>query len=125
MLNKITTFFLIILLSLSVFSCKSKKMNKKEPSIVINSKQVTNESLSLDKSKILVLQFIEDINPQKNFTYTVFDAKTKKEVLKGTFFGTKMGWNDNSSIKGYLYQGIVPSDSDNDNSIKFKIIKIK
>ena len=99
-------------------------MNKEEPSIVINSKQVTKELLSMDKSKILVLIFIEDINPQKNFTYTVLDAKTKKEVLKGAFLGIKMEWNDNFSIKGYLYQGIVTSENNEKDSNQYKIIKI-
>jgi hypothetical protein len=124
MLNKIKISVVFTLLIVSVFSCKSKKMQTEEPILVTNGKKVTRELLSFDKSKILVLNFIDDLNLQKNFLYTVLDAKTKKEVLKGTFFGTKMEWNNNSSIKGYLYQGIVQEENDTDDSNKFKIIKI-
>ena len=119
---------LLIILSLffilSNFSCKSKKMDKKEIEVEKNLNKTTKEILSPDKSKKLVLVYVEGFNPRIEFSYSVLNTKTKKELLKGSFTGLKMEWNNNNSIKGYLFQGMVPENDSADDSSKFKIIEI-
>jgi hypothetical protein len=104
-------------------------MDEKENQVIITSKSVTTELRSPDKSMTLIMAYEDDINPQKTFVYKVINSKTKEEVANGTFVGTKMEWIDNSSIKGYLYQGMIKNekaslDSADAASDNFKIIKL-
>lgn len=117
-------FILIITITFSLFfNCKSKKMDKNEETeIVFNEKKVTKEIQSPDKSKLLVLTYLEDMNARKDFDYKIIDLKSKKELLTGTFTGIKMEWYTNDSIKGYLFQGMIEKENPQDN---FKIINIK
>ncbi|MFY9243415.1 MAG: hypothetical protein WAO74_10330 [Polaribacter sp.] len=93
-----------------------------ETEIVFNEKKVTKEIQSPDKSKLLVLTYLEDMNARKDFDYKIIDLKSKKELLTGTFTGIKMEWYTNDSIKGYLFQGMIEKENPQDN---FKIINIK
>jgi hypothetical protein len=100
-------------------------MDKNENPIIVNSKQITKEILSPDKSKELILSYVQDINPRITFNYRVLDVKTNKEIYKGTFIGLKLEWYDNSSLKGYLYQGMETNDEDKKSSKNYNIIKIE
>jgi len=117
-------FITIIVIAL-FFNCKSKKMNLKEIPIEQNLKKVSKEILSPDKSKKLILSYMEDLNARKEFNYIVLNSKTKKELIRGSFIGLKMEWNNNKSIKGYLFQGIVRENYSVDDSNTYKIIQIK
>jgi len=100
-------------------------MNLKEIPIEQNLKKVSKEILSPDKSKKLILSYMEDLNARKEFNYIVLNSKTKKELIRGSFIGLKMEWNNNKSIKGYLFQGIVRENYSVDDSNTYKIIQIK
>ena len=117
-------FITIIVIAL-FFNCKSKKMNLKGIPIEQNLKKVSKEILSPDKSKKLILSYMEDLNARKEFNYIVLNSKTKKELIRGSFIGLKMEWNNNKSIKGYLFQGIVRENYSVDDSNTYKIIQIK
>lgn len=110
---------------LFLFNCKSKKLettDKKE--IVIQKNTIRNEFLSPDKSKILVLEYVEKMEIPILFNYKVLDFNSKKELISGVFSGVKMEWESNTTIKAYSYLGIV--EMDNENSEKpFKIIKVE
>lgn len=112
------------LLVASVFiSCKSKKMDKnKDIKIVFNEQKVIKEIHSPDRSKLLILTYLEDMNARKDFDYKVIDIKTKKELIIGTFRGVKIEWRTNNNLKGYLFQGMIEKENPQEN---FKIIDIK
>lgn len=124
MKRKITHLFTLLILASTFFYCKSKKMEKNESPVTINTKEVVKELMSPDKSKKLIMSYIEDINPRKTFAYKVLSTKTKSELLKGTFTGMKLEWNDNNSLKGHLYQGMIRDDEASSDADKFKIIQI-
>lgn len=118
--------FLVLIIAITTstfFSCKSKKMDKNdETEIVFKEQKVTKEIHSPDKSKLLILTYLEDMNARKDFDYKIIDLKSKKELITGTFTGIKMEWYTNDSIKGYLFQGMIEKENPQDN---FKIINIK
>ena len=104
--------YCIVLVASIFISCKSKKMEKKEaPKIVFQQQKVTKKLPSPDKSKILILSYLEDMNATTNFDYKVISLKSKKELISGKFTGIKMEWYTNESIKGYLYQGIIEKEN--------------
>lgn len=104
------------------FSCKSKKMNEKDTTqITFQNKKVLKELRSPDKTKLLVLSYLEDMNAPTDFDYKVISFKTKKELISGKFTGIKMEWFTSESIKGYLYQGTIETENPKED---FKIIKI-
>lgn len=112
-----------LLASFVFISCKSKKMEKKEASkIVFQSQKVTKEIHSPDKSKILILSYLEDMNVTTDFDYKVISLKNKKELTSGKFTGVKMEWFTNESLKGYLYQGIIEKENPKQS---FEIINLK
>ena len=121
MLKRIMCF---TILAASIFiSCKSKKMDKQEaPKIVFQQQKVIKELHSPDKSKILILSYLEDMNATTNFDYKVISLNSKKELTSGKFTGTKMEWFTNESIKGYLYQGIIEKENPKQS---FEIINLK
>lgn len=125
MKRNVIYFFTFIVLVSTLFYCKSKKMDKNETPVIVNGKEVTKEILSPDKTKKLILTYTENINPRKNFSYKVLNTKTKKEILNGNFEGLKLEWNDNSSLRGHLYQGMISNDDNTSDADKFKIIQIK
>lgn len=95
------------------FNCKSKRMdNKMNTEITFKEKNVTKELYSSDKSKLLILDYKESKNPVISFKYRVIDAQTKKEIISGIFSGIKMEWNNNISIKGHKYIGMVEGQDD-------------
>ena len=105
------------------FSCKSKKMNEKDtPQIIFQNQNITKELPSPDKTKLLILSYLEDMNATTDFEYKVISYKTKKELISGKFTGIKMEWFNNESIKCYLYQGMIEKENPQEN---FKIINIK
>lgn len=120
---------ILLLITLCMFNCKSKKMDKKENPIIHESADVSKELYSPNKTMILTLNFKEDINPQKTFNYKVTKVKTKEEIIKGTFVGIKMEWLTNSTIKGYLFKGMIKNEKESNNSgnadsDNYKIIKV-
>ena len=121
MLKRIMCF---TILAASIFiSCKSKKMDKQEaPKIVFQQQKVIKELHSPDKSKILILSYLEDMNATTNFDYKVISLKSKKEVKSGKFTGVKIEWFTNESLKGYLYQGIIEKENPKQS---FEIINLK
>ena len=104
--------YCIVLVASIFISCKSKKMEKKvAPKIVFQQQKVTKKLPSPDKSKILILSYLEDMNATTDFDYKVISLKSKKEVKSGKFTGVKIEWFTNESLKGYLYQGIIEKEN--------------
>jgi hypothetical protein len=96
--------------------------NKEASKIVFQTQKVTKEIHSADKSKILILSYLENMETRIDFTYKVISAKTKKELISGKFTGIKMDWFTNNSLKGYLYQGIIEKENPKQS---FEIINLK
>ncbi len=100
-IKKILLVFTIIC-SLFIF-CKTKKVNETnmpEKKLTTTNKKLTTEKIyNFDKSKLLILNYIVDKNPIINYSYTVIDVKTKKELKKGVFTGDKIEWLDNNTLK--------------------------
>lgn len=120
---------IIIMVSVVFFNCKSKKVDNKDGiDITFTEKKVTKEFNSPDKSKLLILDYLQSKNPLITFNYKVVDIKTKEELISGTFSGIRMEWNDNKSIKGHKYVGMAEADNDEvlieGNKIKNKNITV-
>ena len=78
---------------------------------------------SPQKTKNLIITYSEDINAVIKFNYNVLDLKSNKILKSGIFEGIKLDWNDDNSLKGYLYQGMVLSNGLNEPN-NYKIIKL-
>jgi len=116
-------FYSTLLIASVFISCKSKKMDKKEDNqIVFQQQKINKEIYSPDKTKVLILSYLEDMNAITVFDYKIINSKTKKELISGKFTGIKMEWFTSESIKGYLYQGIVETENPKEN---FEIINLK
>lgn len=118
--------YLVVILSITFYSnCKSKKIettDKKE--IVIENKTIRKEILSPDKSKILVLEYVDKLEIPISFKYKVIDSKSKKQFTSGVFSGVKMEWETNTTIRAYTYLGIVEMDNQDPEKL-YKIIKVE
>lgn len=114
----------LIIISM-IFGCKSKKMDKQENPIITTGKKIKKEILSPNKTKKLVLTFNQDINPRIMYNYAVVEVKTNTTVKEGNFTGTKLEWQNDTSLIGYLYQGVEVKDANIKTSKKFVIIKLE
>ncbi|WP_445748879.1 hypothetical protein [Polaribacter sp.] len=125
MLNKYLVFISFILSICLYTSCKSNKIDttdKKE--IVVQNNTIRKEIPSPDKSKILVLEYLDKLEIPISFNYKVIDSKSKKELISGVFSGVKMEWETNTTIKAFTYLGIVEMDNENPEKL-YKIIKVE
>lgn len=115
MKSKLLQISLPVFLIIIMFSCKSKDVSKtnKEPIITFNNKEIKEEIYNQEKSLLLVLNYTQDINPQKSINYKVLSTKTKEVIKQGTFVGLKLEWFTNNQLKGHLYQGMIEKESDN------------
>ena len=125
MLKKYIVAILSILLVLLFSNCKSKKIKTTETKeTVIQTNTIRKEIPSPDKSKILVLEYLDKLEIPISFNYTVIDSKSKKELIYGIFSGVKMEWETNTTIKAYSYLGIVEMDNENPEKL-YEIIKVE
>jgi hypothetical protein len=125
MLKKYIVVILSILLVLLFSNCKSKKIKTTETKeTVIQTNTIRKEIPSPDKSKILVLEYLDKLEIPISFTYKVIDSKSKKELISGIFSGVKMEWDTNTTIKVYSYLGIVEMDNKNPEKL-YEIIKVE
>ncbi|WP_158840199.1 hypothetical protein [Polaribacter sp. L3A8] len=117
MLNKIVQLLFLMLISSLFFFCKSNQVNKNNSKnndeiITFESHKIVKEIYNKNKSKLLILNYVEGNSPVVTFNYQVIDVKTKKELKKGVFTGEKMEWLDESSLKGTPYVGIIEKEND-------------
>ena len=125
MLKKYIVVILSILLVLLFSNCKSKKIKTTETKeTVIQTNTIRKKIPSPDKSKILVLEYLDKLEIPISFNYTVIDSKSKNELISGIFSGVKMEWETNTTIKAYSYLGIVEMDNENPEKL-YEIIKVE
>lgn len=110
--NKFQVLFLIFILSFG--SCKTQKVSElsvnKKQEIGFKAKKITKEIYNQDNTKLLILNYLLERSPIITFHYEVMDTKTQKELRKGVFVGTNMGWLDASTLKCTHHVGIVKKD---------------
>ena len=105
-------------------------MNKEEQEnkITFQSKDVTKELYNQDKTLLLILKYKADGNLPTTFNYKVIDVKTKEKKKEGVFIGSKIEWQDNTSLKCFVHKGIIQKedllDSEKNNSNNYIIIEI-
>ncbi|PQJ68983.1 hypothetical protein [Polaribacter butkevichii] len=85
---------------------------KKDEIITFESHKIVKEIYNQNKSKLLILKYVEGKSPVITFNYQVIDVKTKRELKKGVFTGEKMEWLDESSLKCTPYIGIIEKEND-------------
>lgn len=125
MLKKYLVVISSILSILLYTNCKSKKIETTDnKEIVIQNNTIRKEIQSPDKSKILVLEFVDKLEIPISFNYKVIDSKSKKELISGVFSGVKMEWETNTTLKAYTYLGIVEMDNNNPEKL-YEIIKVE
>ena len=114
MLNRTRVHLFLIFFGLILFSCKSKEVAKNEnnPDLTFQTNLIMEKSYNQDKSMILEVSFKSDLNPIRNIDYKVLETKSKKVLKEGTFAGIKLEWFTKNQLKGYLFAGMVESDSD-------------
>ena len=91
---------------------------------MVQNNTIRKEIPSPDKSKILVLEYVDKLEIPISFNYKVIDSKSKKELISGIFSGVKMEWETNTTIKAFTYLGIVEMDNKNPEKL-YKIIKVE
>lgn len=115
---------IIVLVNILFFSCKTKNINKSNnDQIVFQNKDVKKEIPSPDKSKTLVLEYVEKMEIPIQFSYKVIDSQTNKELISGSFSGLKMEWENNHSIRAYSYIAMVEKDNKNPQKL-YELINI-
>jgi hypothetical protein len=125
MLKKYIVAILSILLVALFSNCKSKKIkNTENKETVIQKNTIRKEIPSPNKSKILVLEYLDKLEIPISFNYKVIDSKSKNELISGIFSGVKMEWETNTTIKAYSYLGIVEMDNENPEKL-YEIIKVE
>lgn len=125
MLKKYIVAILSILLVALFSNCKSKKIkNTENKETVIQKNTIRKEIPSPNKSKILVLEYLDKLEIPISFNYKVIDSKSKNELISGIFSGVKMEWETNTTIKAYSYIGIVEMDNENPEKL-YEIIKVE
>ncbi|WP_405609957.1 hypothetical protein [Polaribacter sp. Asnod1-A03] len=136
-MSKKTELFFIAIFSIFIFSCKTNDVHnqgkKNNEKIILENNEKEVEISNEEKSKILILRYTVNKSPVITFNYQVIDAKTKEELKKGVFVGTKLEWLDNTTLKATPHIGIIQKENDeilDDSKAKNKqnqyiIIKIK
>ena len=125
MIRKILASISVTLAIISFFNCKTKNIKDTEnKEIVMQYKNILKEILSPDKSKILILEYVDKMEIPILFKYKVLDSTSKKELISGIFLGVKMEWEDDASIKAHSYIAIVEKDNQNSEKL-YKIIKVE
>lgn len=121
----IRKFIQLVFLCFALFSfsqCKTvdKKTKVDNKAIQQGMKNITSSALSPDKSMELVIKEIMKVgDPATHFEYTVYKKGTKQIVKQGTFRGTAIKWNDNTSLKLFPYVGMEQKpDSDNPEQVR-------
>ncbi|PQB08142.1 hypothetical protein BST83_14065 [Polaribacter filamentus] len=122
-------------LFLSFFlSCKSKSLHKieEENKIIFKEREVVKEIYNQKKTLLLILKHNADGNLPITFHYKVIDVKTKKEKKEGVFIGSKIEWQDNTSLKCFAHVGMIRKEDYNFSektkkkpSTNYTIIEIK
>lgn len=125
MIRKILASISVTLAIISFFNCKTKNIKDTENiEIVIQNNNIRKEISSPDKSKILILEYVDKMEIPILFKYKVLDSTSKKELISGVFSGVKMEWEDDTSIKAHSYIAIVEKDNQNPEKL-YKIIKVE
>lgn len=127
MQHKYLFITIILIVIVSFFNCKTKKVNEKNMNNQeINAgsnKEVTEEIFNADKTKLLILKYELIKNPIIKYSYQVMDVKSNKELKKGVFAGEKIEWLDNNTLRCRPYVGMVKANNDIDE-INYIIIKV-
>jgi hypothetical protein len=125
MIRKILASISVTLAIISFFNCKTKNIKDTEnKEIVMQYKNILKEILSPDKSKILILEYVDKMEIPILFKYKVLDSTSKKELISGIFSGVKMEWEDDTSIRAHSYIAIVEKDNQHPEKL-YKLIKVE
>lgn len=125
MIKKKPLVFVSIFSVLFFLSCKSKMIETTDKEeTVIQKNTIRKEIFSPDKSKILILEYVDKLEIPISFNYKVIDSKSKKELISGVFSGVKMQWETNTTIKAHSYIGMVEMDNKNPAKL-YEIITLK
>ncbi len=115
--RKITIIFFLNLTIFSFAQCKTTEKSTPQdelPTASIKSivSDTTASKFNSDKSMELhVKKTSKQGDPAFHLEYTVYNTKTKAIVKQGSFRGTAIDWNDNTSLKLTPYVGMEQKPS--------------
>ncbi|WP_103072646.1 hypothetical protein [Aquimarina sediminis] len=108
-LRKIVIIFFLILTVFSFGQCKTVEKGNENNKKPVSSMIQDSGALKLNKDKTMGLSIkkaMKQGDPAIYFEYTVYKIETKETVKRGTFRGTAIDWNDNTSLKLIPYVGM-------------------
>ena len=127
--KKILTGFFLAFTMFSFSQCKTTKKNDTSSEVmkpiisIFNSYKKETSMLNSNKTmKLIISRKIKQGDPAIHFFYKVLNIKTKAIIKEGHYRGSKIEWNDTTSLKLTPYIGTlyVPNPNKNDNSSLIK-----
>lgn len=126
-ISKLSFLALFTIMSYASVQCKTQEnkdqvnsdLSKKERTISIQ--QDTLRTETLNRTKTLLLK-VEKVNsperPMATINYAVYEVATQKCIIKDSYQGVDVQWNDNTSLKLIPYIGMERKPvSENPNEI--------
>ncbi len=115
--------FIVVLILISSFffaKCKPTEELSKTDQITKIKEEIFKDSeveVNYNSTKTKVLLYKLDLNintPATKIDYIVYDFQKRKMIYKDSFAGSKIEWNDNTSLKIHSYVGIEKKPTSND-----------